>query len=228
MLGRRCPELRLTRLLVAQIPPYTLKPFRPARLELANRFARSVDDLDLHIVVHLLREVVVERSPIWGIFPGYLTPALRLDPLRRAKAVRGPRLEKMHVFFEKRRLERSERREIVENVEAAAIRRDDEIREVLLDGQPVDRRGRHVRPQRRPVLPVIERDVNLVVRPRIEHAATLRIFTNDVNEAEDRLWNAFANPLEALAVIRRLIDVGREVAILVVAESDIGRSAVVA
>ena len=99
---------------------------------------------------------------------------------------------------------------------------------MLLDGQPVDRRGRHVRPQRRPVLPVIERDVNLVVRPRIEHAATLRIFTNDVNEAEDRLWNAFANPLEALAVIRRLIDVGREVAIFVVAESDIGRGAVVA
>ena len=52
-----------------------------------------------------------------------------------------------------------QRRDVVEDPEAAAVRADDDV--VVVDHEIADRRGRHVQPQRLPVIAVVERDIDL-------------------------------------------------------------------
>ena len=67
-----------------------------------------------------------------------------------------------------------QRRDVVQDPEAAAMRPDDQV--VVLDDEVADRRGRQVQPQRLPVVAVVERDIHRALGAGEQQALALRIF----------------------------------------------------
>ena len=82
------------------------------------------------------------------------------------------------------RRELLQRREVVEDEEAASVGRDDEVVEMLLDDQAVHRRVRHAELHRLPVIAVVERHVQRVLGAEVQQAAPDRIFADDVRVAQ--------------------------------------------
>ena len=80
-----------------------------------------------------------------GIFDG------RPDRLDRAESVRRARREEMRRLCRHVGRQLAERRYVVQDPEAATVRGDHQVAEVLLHGDPVDRRVRQVVLQRLPV-----------------------------------------------------------------------------
>ena len=74
------------------------------------------------------------------------------------------------------RVDLAQRRDVVEDPEAAAVRADDQV--VVLDDEVADRRRRHVQPQRLPVVAVVERDVDLRLGAGEQQALALRILAH--------------------------------------------------
>ena len=72
-----------------------------------------------------------------------------------------------------------QRRDVVEDPERAAVRADRDV--VVLDDEISNRRRRHVEPERRPVVAVVERDPDLRLGPGEQQPFPLRIFAHDVD-----------------------------------------------
>src|SRR5258706_4503271 len=97
-----------------------------------------------------------------------------------------------------------ERAEVIEEVEAAPVRRDDEVVEALLQGEPRDRRVRELRLEGFPLPAVVERDVERVLGPREEEALPERVLLQNVRVAHRALRDAGADRRPRLPVVRRL------------------------
>ena len=112
----------------------------------------------------------------------------------------------------------SQRRDVVEDVEAAAVRRNRD--RVGLDPDVRDRHVGQVQRQRLPVIAVVVRDVEAVLRAGVEQAAARRILADGVHvvlrgDAGDDLR-------PRLAEVTRPEDVGREVAEQRLLDRDVG------
>ena len=83
------------------------------------------------------------------------------------------------------------------------MRADDEV--VVFDDQIADRRGRHVQPQRLPVVAIVERDVDLRFRSGEEQPLALRILAHDADRRA--AGNAVDDLLPRLAAVVRPVDV---------------------
>ena len=134
---------------------------RSARAPLNVRMtcAAAVENLERHLLRRLLQ------------------PVGDLRRVRRARRV--GRLEQIRVRRRRhRRAVLPQRRDVVEDVEAAAVRRDRDV--ARLDPDVVHRRVRQPVLQRLPVIAVVERDVEAVLRAGVEQAAPRRILADDV------------------------------------------------
>ena len=96
-----------------------------------------------------------------------------------------------------------QRRDVVENPDAAAVRADHEV--VVLDHQIADRRRRHVQPQRLPVIAIVERDVDLRFGAGEEQSLALRILAHDADRRA--AGNAGDDLLPRLAAVVGAVDV---------------------
>jgi len=122
------------------------------------------------------------------------------------EAVGRPRLEEVDVLFATsgvhcwsgsgRRRSRS-----------PAVRADYEVSEVLLDGEPANRRVGGVRLERRPVRAIVERHVERVLDAKVEQPRPGRIFADAVRVAQGVLESR-RDVLPGLSVVGRLEDVG--------------------
>ena len=114
-----------------------------------------------------------------------------------------------------------ERCDVVQHPEAAAVRGDDEIVEVFLDGEPMHRRVRQSGLEREPVLPLVCREVHTVLGAEIEHALLDWIFADAVRVAVNALLNVAADRFPGLAVIGRFIHERIAVVDLVQVDGDV-------
>ena len=105
----------------------------------------------------------------------------------------GRRLDQIRVRRARGRANRRrlpQRRDVVENPEAAAVRAGDEIgaqaRAVVLHLQIAHRDGRHVEPQRLPVIAVVERHPHLRVGGGVEQSLLPRILADRIRDRARR------------------------------------------
>ena len=85
---------------------------------------------------------------------------------------------------------------------------DDQI--VVVDHQVADRRGRHVQPQRLPIVAIVERNINGPLRSGEEQALAHRIFAHRVDrpirQAADDLLPGFAAVVRAVDVRLQIVE----------------------
>ena len=165
--------------------------------ECANHLALGIEELDRDQLRGLF-QVVVDRD-------GAIEPAQRIVRL-------------VEVLV-RRDLETAltQRRDVVHDVEPAAVRRDDEI--AVLDGDVVDRRVRQVLPQRLPFRAVVERNVDAVLGAQIQQLRLLDVLANRAREVGRA--DAVGDRRPGLAVIVGPEDVRLEVVLLIAIRGDI-------
>src|SRR5581483_5214639 len=100
----------------------------------------------------------------------------RVGPLAPAEADRGLRLDE---GGRRGRLSHTKRLDVVENPEAAAVSRDDDV--IAMDDEIANRRGRHVLAERHPMLSIVARHPDLGLAAGEEESFRLRIFADDVD-----------------------------------------------
>ena len=94
--------------------------------------------------------------------------------------------------------------------------------EARLDRHPRYRRVRQVGLQGQPARAVVERYVQPALGPRIDQPATHRVLGHHVDERQGGAGECIGDALPRLAVVRRLVDVRREVVQLVQVHREIG------
>ena len=145
-----------------------------------------------------------------------------------AEAVRHAGLEQVGVGSQDVVAQLLQRRDVIQDPKAAAVRTDNEIVEVLLNREPVHRCVRQVVLQRQPVAPVVERDIESVLCAGIEHPLPRGIFPNNVHVGKHASRDVGTNRAPAPAVVCRLVDVRIEIADLMKVDGDVSRATVVA
>ncbi len=90
---------------------------------------------------------------------------------------------------------------------------------VVLNDQVVDGRDRQVDSQRAPMRPVVERDKDAALRTRVEQTFFLRGLSNSAHK--NSVGNSGCDPAPGRSVITRLVDVGREVVVLMAVNRDV-------
>ena len=121
VLGRRRPHLHEPRRLVAQVPSRSVQSGAAGGADVPDQIAVAVDDLNLNPVVRRCRERVVDDR------------AAALRP-----SVGGPRSEQP-CGVGRRRILLFERRDVIEHVQSASVRRNDHVVRLLLDHDPAHR-----------------------------------------------------------------------------------------
>src|SRR5688572_5338274 len=81
-------------------------------------------------------------------------------------------------------------RQVIKNPKPATISTDHEIVEVLLNHQPIDRRARQIRLQGRPVLTIVERNVEPILSANIEQTRSRRVLAHAVGITQHTGRNA--------------------------------------
>ena len=99
---------------------------------------------------------------------------------------------------------------------------------MLLNGEPVQRRVRQPGLQRRPMLAVVEREVQAVFHAEIEEPFSNRILADAVRVTVNALRQIAGNRLPGAAIIRRLVNERIAVVHLVQVHGDVRRAVVVA
>ena len=120
-----------------------------------------------------------------------------------------------------------QRRDVVQDPEAAPVGPHHQVVEVFLHLDPVHRRHRHVVHERLPVVPVVERDVEDVLGAEIEEPGPHRILVDVARVAERTVRDALDDLLEALAVVVGAVHVRLEVALLVMLDRQVGLAGLV-
>ena len=150
---------------------------RIVRVEPCNRLSLAVRNLQRHHTRHFRTEVVVNHRPIRRI-PG--RRKIRRPRRRRIHAIPNPsrrlRSIQVRVFFSCGCRNLSQRRHVIQNQIPATMRRRNQV--VALHLEIANRTRRHIQPQRLPVIAVVERDIHLRLRSRIQQPLAFRIFAN--------------------------------------------------
>ncbi len=184
----------------------------------AYQDAVAVADFDRQRAVVLVGDVVGEHGAGW-----------RVATLVGATSTTGPhqdgrlRREQVHGLVPEVLGGLADDREIVEDPEAAPLRRGDEV--VLADGQVGDWHGRQVQVERLPVVAVVEGDEHAALGAGIQQSPPLGILAHDAYEVV--LRQIVVDLVPVIAVIRHLVDVRPEVVHLVAGYRDVDRAGIV-
>ncbi len=117
-----------------------------------------------------------------------------------------------------------QRRDIIHYPESAAVGADHQVVEMLLDDHVMDRRMRKVVLNRKPVLPIIKRDINGILRSHEKQSLPHRVFMDPVAIAEHTLRDIRAERFPVFSVICGLVDERVAVVHLVEIDCDVGRA----
>src|SRR5260370_30484683 len=120
------------------------------------------------------------------------------------QSVRRPWTEQKRLGIERLWRDLAQRRNVVQDPEAAPVGRDREIAEVLLHGQPVDRRVRQVVLKREPLDPVVERHVKRVLGAKVEQPLPHRILPDAVRVVHWAARKRFRKRAPRFPVVFRL------------------------
>ena len=135
-------------------------------------------------------QVVVDRRPVLRVLARGRVVVRRRRRGDRPEPIRRRSVKRCESFASTVGVSSRSGAEVVHDPEAAAVRRDHEVVEVLLHHDARHRRVRQVVLQRLPQLAVIERDVDRVLGADVEHAATLRVLVDDLRVAQHALRDA--------------------------------------
>src|SRR5438067_3077380 len=124
---------------------------------------------------------------------------------RRAKAVGGTRGKEIRGRVTDVVTELLEWCEVVEDPKAASVGADDEIFEVILHQDPMDRRMRQIVLQRLPRVAIIERNIERVLGPGVKQPFSNGVFLDRIGVAHRRFGNAGDDELPSLAEVGGLI-----------------------
>ena len=206
----------LLAVLGAEVVPRRVDDVLPLlRLFLLRLLARLLPALQ--VVLQVRREDRPERRVRGGV-ERLAEERLPLEAVRHLRDV-GPRVadrEEDRLLRERLRRREAERRDVVEDPEAAAERRDDEVALALLEGEVADVDRRHPALELDPLLPAVVREEETELRPAVEEARLLRVLGHGVDRPARGEVPGDRGP--GLPAVRALQEVGLEVAPLVVVE----------
>src|SRR5579872_543368 len=189
VLGWRGSKRYKMRRLHVQVPPNAIQAFATRRPQFPNYLIPRVENLNLDGALRAGFESVVE--------PG---AASRHQPVRLA------RREESHrdvALFGRHLLER---RDVVENVDAAPIGGNHEIVELLLNHGPRNRRVRQTAGQRGPMPAVVDRIVQAVAGSRKQQSFLVRILGDYAHITELMFRQSAIDASPGLSEVRGLID----------------------
>ena len=197
-------------------------------VQCAYRLPFRVLNRDVHVSGGGGFQVVVDVRAVRRILARGWIVVRRRGCRDRTKAVRRTRREQVRVGVEHLRRHLAQGGDVVEDPDAATVRRDHQIVELLLHHEPVHRCVRQVHLQRLPVLAIVERHVGAVLGAEIEQPALDRIFAHAMRVAQHRVRDAVRDQFPRCAEISRLVDEGISVVHLMKLDRDVCRAGVVA
>ena len=221
---RRRPEPGAAGGLVPQVPMQPVEAGLAAAGERADGVPLVVQDRQRDAAGPSLAQPVVERGAVGRVLAGagILGLGHRRLPHPETPGLAG--LEEvevgpLHLFSPL-----PERGQVVEDPEAPAVGRGDQVGEALLHGQPVDRGVGQVGLQRFETRAVVEGDPHGVLRAEVEEARPGGVFADGVGVTVGGLRQVFAEPAPTRPEVGRPVDVGGRVAELVEIHGHIGGS----
>ena len=174
----------------------------------ADQPAILLQDLERHRTARRRLQVVVDDRALGRIRRRRLLFRPRhVDARIPPHTPGGRRLEQDGVLRGRPCIHLTQRRDVVEDPETAAVRRGDHV--VVLDDEVADRRYRHVQPQRLPVGAIVERYVDGTLGAGKQQALALGIFAHGVDRLAVR--NAVDDLGPGLAAVVRAEDVRPQV-----------------
>ena len=209
---------------VPEIPPDPVDSVIPRTIEGPYCLALLIHDADGDRLRPISPQVIVDGSSVRRVIPDARIPSLGYGRLDRLESISRPQIEEMHVRRENFRRELLKRRDVVKDPEAAAVRPQHQVVEMLLDNHPVYGRVGQVRVQEEPGGAVVERDEQGVVGSQVEQAFTHRVLLYDAGiDAEGvARGERGGQVLPALAVVAGLVDKGIADVLLVEVDRDVG------
>ena len=187
---------------------------------LADYAARRVQNFNFHFLLRRFLHVVINDRAVWGILAGKDQSRRRVSGVH---AIRRRGLVKMHVFLSNRIGELAQRRDIIKDPKRAPVRRHYQI--VVLNDQVVNRRNRQIDLQRAPVRSVVERDIDAALGPGVEQTFFLRVFSNCAHK--NSVGNSGSDPGPSRSVVAGLVNVGREIVVLMAVNRDVRSAGIV-
>ncbi len=192
----------------------------------AERPAAAVHDRHLHVAARGRLQVVVDRRAARRVFtdeqllPAGVLPALLIVEVRNRRThVEDRRVLRLHGGREL-----LQRRDVVGDVDAASVRRHDQVAVARVHEDVVGAYGGIVGHELLPLLAAVERNVQAELGADVEQILVLRILADDLYVAERR--QVARDALERRAVIARDEDVGLEIVVAVAVHRHVGRPAV--
>src|SRR5262249_17898009 len=140
---------------IAQVPPGTIDARLVCGSQGADLLAVGPFDCDLNLLRRLL-QVVVDGRAIGRILTDRWTFRRHVAMESRAEAVCGTRWKEIYGGVTDAVIELLERREVVEDPEAASVGADNEILKMILDDDPMNRRMRQIVLQWLPTVAIVE------------------------------------------------------------------------
>ena len=224
--GQLCSR-RHPRRLAAHAPDHTIQPAPLARRQGVDDLAAGIEHFELELAEQVPRFLVVGDNRAlrrivadeYGVAIG--PAAVGLDPL-----LHRTRGDERRFAVQQGRVHRTQRRDVVDNPDAPAVRGEHEIVGVRLDRQIAHRDVRHLAAlELRPAHAGVDRDVEPELRAHEQQAGILEVFLDDVGVAAyafgiGRRDQRGPGP----SVIRGLVDIGRHVAERVPVERGVGRT----
>src|SRR2546423_4275101 len=119
------------------------------------------------------------------------------------------------------------RRKVVQDPEAPTISRDNEVVEVLLNRDPVNRRMWQIVLQSFPVRAVVVRDINAIFRPDVKQTLPHRVLAHAMRITQHRMRNAIGDQFPGLTVISRFVNPWVAVVLLMAIDCDVSSASVV-
>ena len=146
----------------------------------AHQFAAGVQDVERDESGGFFLQGVINDGPVGRVLSGgFLLRQRGVGVHVPADAVGALGPEERHRGFGYFGGELAQRRDVVQNPEAAPVGADHEV--VVLDDQVADGGGGHIEPQRLPVVPVVERHGHRRFRPGEEQTLPQRVFPYGVD-----------------------------------------------
>ena len=177
----------------------------------------GVENVERDLLPRLLHPVVDHRA-IGGILSRRM--GLVATPAAPGHSVGVFRLEQVSVGTGYRRSPLPQRRDIVENPEAATVRCRDQV--AVLDREVVNRHDREVEPERLPVPAIVEAHPHAALGTGEEQSLSNGILAHAADEFSRR--QSGVDPRPGGAVVRCPPDVGCHVLQLIAIGGDVGRS----
>ncbi len=172
--------------------------------DLAHLRARAVADAQRDIGLRL-RQVVADRRAIGRVLPEERLVGDEAAIVGRVELHAAAHVEQERIGLHRLRL-LLQRRDVVEDPDAAAVRGDDHVVVARVNDDLVNRHRRQVRLDAQPAAAAIGADEQPELRSRIQHARVLRILGHRRHGVA--LRNAFADRTEVVAAVDAGIHIG--------------------